>query len=403
MYWEPTRAAAQARLQQFLPAAGDDYAQWRNHDFGPDDRSNVSALSPWISHRRLTEVEVLDAVLTHHDPATAHHFVQEIGWRTWSKGWLERHADVWSGWQEEAATAWTQVERDPRLMGAWQAAVNGRSGIACFDAWSQELVERNYLHNHARMWFASIWIFTLGLPWSLGAAFFWRHLLDGDAASNTLGWRWVAGLQTPGKTYLATPDNIRRFTDGRFDPQSQLASEAAAPAGIGRPAADPTPPGDPPPRTDAATGLLLTPDDLGVETLDLSGIRHAAVFNPGETAGDSARAEPVRRFRQDLVVDTIEALTAAGIAAHVVTDAEAVVRWCEEQRLQRVWLPWIPVGPIRDGFEPVRARLHSAGVALHAVQRDWDARAWPHADRGFFPFKRQIPRLLEAAGLLDYA
>ena len=65
------------------------------------------------------------------------------------------------------------------------------------------LKENNYLHNHARMWFASIWVFTLDLPWQLGAEFFMKHLFDGDAAANTLGWRWVAGIQTQGKNYLA--------------------------------------------------------------------------------------------------------------------------------------------------------------------------------------------------------
>jgi deoxyribodipyrimidine photo-lyase len=58
------------------------------------------------------------------------------------------------------------------------------------------------------MWFASIWIFTLRLPWPLGAAFFQAHLQDHDAASNTLSWRWVAGIQTPGKHYLARAENI---------------------------------------------------------------------------------------------------------------------------------------------------------------------------------------------------
>ena len=95
----------------------------------------------------------------------------------------------------------------------------GATGIDCFDAWARELVATGYLHNHARMWFASIWIFTLRLPWELGADFFLRHLIDGDPASNTLSWRWVAGLQTAGKTYLATAENIARFTGGRFAPQ----------------------------------------------------------------------------------------------------------------------------------------------------------------------------------------
>ena len=47
------------------------------------------------------------------------------------------------------------------------------------------------------MWFASIWIFTLKLPWQKGAEFFLRELYDGDAASNTLSWRWVAGKCPP--------------------------------------------------------------------------------------------------------------------------------------------------------------------------------------------------------------
>ena len=81
----------------------------------------------------------------------------------------------------------------------------------------KELKETNYLHNHARMWFASIWIFTLDLPWELGAEFFLKHLYDGDSASNTLGWRWVAGIQTPGKHYLASEWNIKKFTNNRYE------------------------------------------------------------------------------------------------------------------------------------------------------------------------------------------
>ena len=66
------------------------------------------------------------------------------------------------------------------------------------------------------MWFASIWIHTLNLPWQLGADFF-KNLLDGDPASNTLSWRWVAGLHTQGKCYLATENNIKKFTNNRFN------------------------------------------------------------------------------------------------------------------------------------------------------------------------------------------
>ena len=94
--------------------------------------------------------------------------------------------------------------------------MNGKTGIDCFDTWIQELRENNYLHNHSRMWFASIWIFTLGLPWQIGARLFMKHLLDGDASSNTLSWRWVAGMHTNKKPYLASKENIDKYTVNRF-------------------------------------------------------------------------------------------------------------------------------------------------------------------------------------------
>jgi hypothetical protein len=77
------------------------------------------------------------------------------------------------------------------------------------------------------MWFASIWIFTLKLPWQIGAKFFLEQLLDGDAASNTLSWRWVAGLQTKGKHYLARASNIYKFSNARY-PNTQV-NESASP------------------------------------------------------------------------------------------------------------------------------------------------------------------------------
>jgi deoxyribodipyrimidine photo-lyase len=115
------------------------------------------------------------------------------------------------------------------------------------------------------MWFASIWIFTLRLPWALGADFFMRHLIDADAASNILSWRWVAGLQTAGKTYLATTDNIERYTNGRFAPKG-LATQAMAIAEA--PKVDPLPlPETPMIDMNRPSLLLVTGDDLTPESL----------------------------------------------------------------------------------------------------------------------------------------
>ncbi|MGY9006925.1 MAG: FAD-binding domain-containing protein, partial [Alphaproteobacteria bacterium] len=218
----PTRQAGLARLEQFALQAGLQYAKRRNYDFGVDRRGNVSALSPWIRHRLVTEEEVLRAILARHSVSGAEKFVQEVFWRTYFKGWLEQHPSVWTAYQHGLM----QALGENHWFAEYKEAVKGRTGIDCFDHWARELVETGYLHNHARMWFASIWIFTLRLPWELGADFFLRHLIDGDPASNTLSWRWVGGLHTKGKTYLARASNIAKYTDGRFNPQGQLSSTA---------------------------------------------------------------------------------------------------------------------------------------------------------------------------------
>ena len=220
-----TRTAALERLSRFVPHAGADYARMRNHDFGAGGHRHVSTLSPYLRHRLLTETEVLEAVLGRHSPQAAEKFVQEVYWRSYWKGWLEQRPAVWEMYRSGLTAALDQVQTQSGLRRAWADACGGQTGIDAFDHWAQELRQTGYLHNHARMWFASIWIFTLRLPWELGADFFMRHLLDGDTASNTLGWRWVAGLQTRGKTYLARPDNIETYTDGRFRPKG-LASVA---------------------------------------------------------------------------------------------------------------------------------------------------------------------------------
>lgn len=215
----PTRAAGLQRLERFVARTGSHYASARNYDLGWDRRSNVSALSPWIRHRLVTEEDVLTRVLASQGLRQADKYVQEVFWRTYFKGWLEQRPSVWAAYQSDLVKSFQALDHDPNLSLTYHEAVSGATGIECFDHWIKELIRTGYLHNHARMWAASIWIFTLRLPWELGADFFLRHLLDGDPASNTLSWRWVAGLHTKGKTYLARPENIEKYTEGRFRPK----------------------------------------------------------------------------------------------------------------------------------------------------------------------------------------
>ncbi len=145
----------------------------------------------------------------------ARKFLQEIAWRTYFKGWLEHRPQVWTTYCEDRDAEFVRLADQPSLRRRYEAAVTGQTGIACFDHWAKTLTSQGWLHNHARMSFASIWLFALDLPLELGADFFLQHLLDGDAASNTLSWRWVGGLHTPGKTYLATQSAIETCTAGR--------------------------------------------------------------------------------------------------------------------------------------------------------------------------------------------
>jgi deoxyribodipyrimidine photo-lyase len=270
----------------------------------------------------------------------------------------------------------------------------------------RELVDTGYLHNHTRMWFASIWIFTLGLPWQLGADFFYRNLLDGDAASNTLSWRWVAGLQTAGKTYLATASNISRYTDGRFSPHG-LATSARALAEEALPPRSPIEPDDVVGSVGTRVGLLLHEEDLDASSLLAE--RIGLADDPVATAvvGDATERSPfeisgaVVAFTSAALADAAARTPdASGRPAQVLADAapSTVVDWARAEGLDTVVVPYAPVGPVQERLGLLRSALASEGVALVTVRRRWDAAAWPSASRGFFPFKERIPGLVRQMG-----
>ena len=90
-----------SRLVAFAPRAGSSYARLRNFDRGAGRHDDVSVLSPWIRHRLITEREVIAAVLAEHRLTDAEKFIQEICWRTYWKGWLERRPAVWADYRAE--------------------------------------------------------------------------------------------------------------------------------------------------------------------------------------------------------------------------------------------------------------------------------------------------------------
>jgi len=393
--FSPTRAAALARLTEFLPAAGR-YAAERN--FVRAGHQDVSRLSPWVQKRLLLESEIVAAATNRWSFAAVEKFVQEVYWRTYWKGWLEHRPAAWSRWCE--AVPRLRAFLGPATRAAWEAAIAGKTGIAGFDTWAQELVATGYLHNHARMWFASIWIFTLRLPWELGAAFFYEHLLDGDVASNTLSWRWVAGLQTAGKTYLARADNIAHYTDGEHAPEAgQLAS---APVSLTE---------EPLPKVAAWTedasaiatlstyervGLWLHPEDLAVEQGELAGLKFTAIHAawPTNITARAGWSHKVSAWTQAALRD---GATRAGshfkveVSADDTSDlAETLIAWTQKNHLQAIvaYRPFI--GPWLADALALETGLAAVGIPVIWRRRAWDQEHFPHATRGYFPFWEKI-------------
>jgi deoxyribodipyrimidine photo-lyase len=386
----PLRAAALDRLENFVPGAGQHYAADRNADPGPGRKSAVSKLSPYLRHRLVTEAEAVGAVLARHTLDAAEKFVQEVLWRTYWKGWLEMHPAAWSRFV---------AERDAHeASSAVAAAEKGETGIEGFDDWARELVATGYLHNHARMWFASIWIFTLRLPWALGADFFLRHLADADPASNTLSWRWVAGLQTAGKTYLATRDNIARYTDGRFSPQG-LATQAIALTEASLPPARPLAP-LPAEAPNSPALLLVTSEDLHPESLFDRQTRFVAALVVADA--DLLWGAHARNFVRGAASDAATRVAhhfgcPAQVAAKL--DAATIVAAARAAGVRQIATAAAAVGPVADALAQLAPALAKEGFALAIVRRRWDSAFWPHATRGFFAFKKQIPANLRELGL----
>ncbi|MEO0784163.1 MAG: FAD-binding domain-containing protein [Pseudomonadota bacterium] len=401
--FEPTRVAGLTRLDTFQSKMGRHYASERNSDYGPGDRTNVSVLSPWVRTRTLLEEELTRAALEKYALSTAEKFVQEVCWRTYFKGWLEHRPGVWTAYERERDRQFELMEQNAGLRTAWTEAVEGRTGIDCFDAWARELVETGYLHNHARMWFASIWLFTLKLPLELGADFFLRNLMDGDAASNTCSWRWVGGLHTPGKTYLARRSNIRKYTDGRFDPEG-LASDAPPVDGFENPSIGTLLGGDAWPEGDVA--LLLTEEDMNGETLRPAGATIKAIAGAtfAEARSPHGAGEAAKAFVEGAMEDALsrasekhsaEAMPLSGGEAFI----PAAVDWARASGAPVVITGFAPTGWVRPHLDELRSALADHDIQLRYLQRDWDAAFWPFAKKGFFGLKKKIPSVLAELGL----
>ena len=376
MNFETTRAKAIENLDRFVERNLSDYSKLRNFDFGPDKRSNVSCLSPYITHGVLNEVEIIKKSLAKYSFNKNEKFIQEVLWRTYWKGWLELRPSVWSDYIISLNSIREKYKENINYL----RAIEGKTNIECFDEWVKELKTHNYLHNHTRMWFASIWIFTLDLPWQLGAEFFLKHLYDGDAASNTLGWRWVAGIQTQGKHYLASEWNIKKFTNNRF--QNIKLNENA-----------------PPKMTDKTYSiiknefinpeisedktLVIFENNLSFENSDFKQFKFDKIIlavNSNEFRNIKL-SDNVIKFKSELINDQLERIKSLSINCEKVSI----------DKLKDIKSDFYILYPsVGENLDFVLSNLNN----YKFIYRELDQFSWQFCNKGFFNFKTYIPKII---------
>ena len=397
----PTREAGLKRLKEFAPFAGETYSNERNFDFSFTKKNSVSALSPWIKHRLITEEEVLIEILKYHSPHSAMKFIQEVFWRGYFKGWLEQHPTVWSHHNEKLIKEYTKLENNKFVRENYMSAINGETGIECFDFWCEQLKSTGYLHNHVRMWFASIWVFTLKLPMELGADFFMLHLIDADAASNTLSWRWVSGLHTKGKAYAARASNIEKFTNGQFNPSGQLVEDISPlTENIDHPLVS-LPQLDKSIQKDAV--LLVTEEDCSpetsLETKDLE-VEILPLYLEKKYPRWIQPNNSVRFFSNTAVQNTCQRLGQLGVEKIDKTKwTDTILEASDRLGTKNIIIPKVPVGAVKSKLRKVKKNLAEHDIYIYEHYKNYDMYTWQHASKGFFKLKKQIPNILHQLGL----
>ena len=375
MNFEASRAKALDKLNYFVEKNLSEYSKLRNFDYGPDNRSNISCLSPYITHGIISEKEVIKKSLDKFSFAKNEKFIQEVLWRTYWKGWLELRPSVWTDFLIELK----KIKEDFQNNQTYKNAIEGKTNVECFNYWVNELKENNYLHNHTRMWFASIWIFTLNLPWQLGAEFFMQHLYDGDAASNTLGWRWVAGVQTQGKHYLASEWNIKKFTNNRF---SNIKLNENAPPKISEKKYSILKQDFTNPENIDQNNLIIFENNLCFETSDFQNNKFKKFYiisNKNENRCIKL-SEKVLKFKSSLIQDQEQRFKNQSIDCEVIDISEI-------KKIEKAVGLYPTIGENLD-------YLNSNTFKINFLYRELDQNSWQYCNKGFFNFKNYIPKII---------
>ena len=373
MKFETTRQGALSKLDHFIENEIANYNFKRNFDLGPKNRENVSCLSPYITHRLINEYETVKIVLKKYPYQKVEKYIQEVFWRVYWKGWLELRPKVWTDFVEDLKIK----EDDEKLY----QAKNGQTEIDCFNDWVKELKEFNYLHNHTRMWFASIWIFTLKLPWQKGAEFFLKHLYDGDAASNTLSWRWVAGIQTKGKNYVAQSWNIEKFTNNRYK-NIKLSDNAVSLVDKREYNLNQIENTN---NNSSSKNLIFFENDLNLEKFNLNKYQNIYSILLDNEYRKIKLDGKVLEFKKKLIENTIKTFPKD---VKFISDSNFIDLFREKKDFDVIYPS---VGENKSFLNNLRKKYD---LKINFLKDDRDIFCWRFSNKGYFNFKSNIPKII---------
>ena len=170
---------------------------------------DITRLGPFITHGIISTQDLAAVAL---NQATAEHqqtlekFVFQLAWRDFfHRVWQHNGEDIFQYLHKSQLTFGCIRGQMP------QAILDANTGISVLDHALQQLYTTGYIHNHARLWLAFAIANLAHTDWIVGAKWMYFHLLDGDLASNTLSWQWVAGTFSK-KQYIANQENLNKYS-----------------------------------------------------------------------------------------------------------------------------------------------------------------------------------------------
>lgn len=181
-------------FENFLKKGLNGYSDDRNRP----DLNGTSRLSAALRFGEIHPRTILAQLGNSQDAET---FRKEICWREFYADVLAHNpkSETVSLDQRWELMGWGNGKTHKNQLEKWKL---GFTGYPIVDAGMRQLLQTGWMHNRVRMIVGSFLVKDLHIHWLEGAKWFMENLIDGDIASNSHGWQWVAGCGTDAAPYF---------------------------------------------------------------------------------------------------------------------------------------------------------------------------------------------------------